>query len=133
MINGSDGAVFLPWLTRNMTLTIFSPDMCRSMYLTYLEDVRVTGIRGYKFVIPREVLGSREENPENECYCKAGEFGPCTKTGVMRLAPCRNGAPVVISWPHFYNGDWEYVNQSVGLKPNATLHETFIILEPVSK
>ena len=42
------------------------------------------------------------------------------------------GAPVVASWPHFFDGDKEYVNQVVGLEPNQAKHETFIILEPVS-
>lgn len=102
------------------------------MYLVFEKDVRVTGIPGYRFVTPREVLASPEENPENECFCKGGEYGPCLKTGAMRLAPCRNGTPVVISWPHFYNGDEEYRNQSIGMQPHAELHDTFVILEPVN-
>lgn len=82
-------------------------------------------------MIPRDLLASPEENPDNECYCMSGQYGPCLKTGAMRLAPCRGGAPVVISWPHFYNGDEEYVNQSIGLQPEKDLHETLLILEPV--
>jgi hypothetical protein len=42
------------------------------------------------------------------------------------------GAPIVASWPHFFDGDVEYQNQSIGLKPNKTLHETSLSLEPVS-
>jgi len=42
------------------------------------------------------------------------------------------GNPFVVSWPHFYNGDQMYVNQSVGLSPNKVLHETFLSIEPVS-
>ena len=41
------------------------------------------------------------------------------------------GAPVVASWPHFYDGDKEYLDQSIGLKPDKESHETFISLEPV--
>ncbi|ODN03610.1 Lysosome membrane protein 2 [Orchesella cincta] len=130
MINGTDGAVFSPWLTRNTTLQIFSPDMCRSLYMVYEKDVRVTGIKGYKFVIPRNVMESAEVNPDNQCYCRGEEYGPCLKAGVMRLAPCRGGAPVVLSWPHFYNGDEDYVNQSIGLSPDAVFHEPFAIIEP---
>ncbi len=43
----------------------------------------------------------------------------------------KTGAPVVISWPHFYDGDESYVQQSVGLQPDEAKHETFIVLEPV--
>jgi len=42
------------------------------------------------------------------------------------------GAPIVVSWPHFYDGDQMYVNQSVGLNPDRVRHETFLSLEPVS-
>ncbi|CAL8102958.1 unnamed protein product [Orchesella dallaii] len=130
MINGTDATVFSPWLTRNTTLQIFSPDMCRSLYMVYEKDVRVTGIKAYKFVIPKSVLESAEVNPDNQCYCNGEEFGPCLQTGVLRLAPCRGGAPVVLSWPHFYNGDEVYVNQSIGLRPIKDAHEGFAMIEP---
>lgn len=41
------------------------------------------------------------------------------------------GAPIVISWPHFYDGDKSYADQSIGLQPEKDRHETFIVLEPV--
>lgn len=67
------------------------------------------------------------------------------KTNAYIVAACRHvlytmylilfiykiGAPVVISWPHFYDGDESYVKQSVGLQPEEAKHETFIVLEPV--
>ncbi|CAL8137067.1 unnamed protein product [Orchesella dallaii] len=132
MINGSDGSVFPPFVTRDRVLRIFSPDMCRSIYMNYHEDVEVLGVPGYRFITPREVLEDPKVYPENKCYCTnpGDDLAGCAKAGVFYLAPCRKGAPVVVSWPHFYDGDESYVQQSVGLKPEQEKHETFIVLEP---
>ncbi|ODN04815.1 Lysosome membrane protein 2 [Orchesella cincta] len=132
MINGSDGSVFPPFVTRDRVLRIFSPDMCRSIYMKYHEDVEVLGVPGYRFITPREVLEDPKVYPENTCYCTepGDDLEGCAKAGVFYLAPCRKGAPVVVSWPHFYDGDEIYVQQSVGLEPNKDKHETFIVLEP---
>lgn len=121
MINGSDGSVFPPFVTRDRVLRIFSPDMCRSIYMTYLEDVEVLGVPGYRFITPRDVLEDPRINPENVCYCthaasataeveeekEEDEFEEeydeekeevvvdplekCSKAGVFHLAPCRKG------------------------------------------
>ncbi len=42
------------------------------------------------------------------------------------------GAPVLISQPHFYQGDPYYQQQVGGLSPDKDKHETFIGVEPVS-
>lgn len=57
MINGSDGSIFPPFVTRDRIIEIFSPDMCRSIYMTYLKDVELLGIPAYRFSTPKEVLG----------------------------------------------------------------------------
>jgi len=36
------------------------------------------------------------------------------------------------SEPHFYNADPQYENAVHGLTPNKTLHESVVIVEPVS-
>lgn len=42
------------------------------------------------------------------------------------------GAPVFLSFPHFYNADPYYVDAVEGLSPNKEEHELYIIVEPVS-
>jgi len=42
-----------------------------------------------------------------------------------------SGAPLIISLPHFLDGDAEYLEKVEGLSPNRELHETAITLEPV--
>lgn len=96
MINGSDGSVFPPFVNRDRVLRIFSPDMCRSIYMTYLEDVEVLGVPGYRFITPKDVLEDPRVNAENICYCKRKDpdeesLDDCSKAGVFYLAPCRKG------------------------------------------
>lgn len=104
MINGSDGSVFPPFVTRDRVLRIFSPDMCRSIYMKYDEDVEVLGVPGYRFITPREVLEDPRVFQENACYCPEAvsrgmyedekvelNLEKCTKAGVFRLGPCRKG------------------------------------------
>lgn len=44
---------------------------------------------------------------------------------------CLSGAPLIGSNPHFFNGDDKYINGVIGLEPNASLHQTTVILEEV--
>ncbi|RVE67790.1 hypothetical protein OJAV_G00085180 [Oryzias javanicus] len=53
-----------------------------------------------------------------------------------RFAPpqtvCREGAPIVVSFPHFYQADPEYINAVDGMNPNKEEHETYLDLQPTS-
>lgn len=44
----------------------------------------------------------------------------------------RFGAPLFVSYPHFYLADPVYVNAVTGIHPNKTKHEMYIALEPSS-
>ena len=55
----------------------------------------------------------------------------CLLDGVMSIAPCQHGAPVVMSCPHFYMGDKSYIDAIDGMNPNKQNHETFLDVEPV--
>jgi hypothetical protein len=41
------------------------------------------------------------------------------------------GAPIVVSFPHFYQADDKYINAVDGLHPNKEEHETYLDLNPV--
>ena len=43
-----------------------------------------------------------------------------------------SGVPFVVSMPHFYLSDLEYVNAVGGLSPRKEEHEVVFIVEPVS-
>ncbi|XP_034026830.1 lysosome membrane protein 2a [Thalassophryne amazonica] len=130
MINGTDGAVFHPLLNRNELLYIFAADLCRSIHLGYVEDVEVKGIQAYRFAPPADVLMSPETNPTNQGFCVPA--GECLGTGVLKVSVCREGAPIVVSFPHFYQADPKYISAVDGLNPNKEEHETYLDLQPTT-
>ncbi|XP_029024959.1 lysosome membrane protein 2-like isoform X2 [Betta splendens] len=127
-INGSDGSAFHPFLTKDETISIFTPDLCRTIYMNFEKEVEVKGIPAYRFTPPRAVLASKEENPDNEGFCVSPK--ECLGTGLLKVSPCRKGAPVVASFPHFYLADDKYVAALEGLSPKRSHHQTFLDLNP---
>ncbi|XP_017267884.1 lysosome membrane protein 2a isoform X2 [Kryptolebias marmoratus] len=130
MINGTDGAVFHPLINRNELLYIFAADLCRSIHLAYVKDVEVKGIQAYRFAPPSDVLMNPKNNPTNAGFCVPA--GECLGTGVLKVSVCREGAPIVVSFPHFYQADPAYINAVDGLNPNEEEHETYLDLQPTS-
>ncbi|KAJ8261387.1 hypothetical protein COCON_G00171100 [Conger conger] len=128
MINGTDGGGFHPFVSKDEQLYVFTADLCRSIYVTFVKEVEIKGIPAYRFAPPRDVLASHEENPANEGFCVPA--GNCLGTGVLRVNECRKGAPIVVSFPHFYHGAEEYINGVEGLSPNQEHHETFLDINP---
>lgn len=49
MTNGSAGEFYPPNLSDNGSVSLFTPDMCRSVPLDYTESVEVEGLIGYKY------------------------------------------------------------------------------------
>ncbi|XP_069026111.1 lysosome membrane protein 2-like isoform X1 [Embiotoca jacksoni] len=129
-INGSDGSAFHPLLEKNERIYIFTPDLCRSIYMEFEKDVEVKGIPAYRFTPPRSVLASKEENPANKGFCVTPK--ECLGTGLLKVSPCRKGAPVVASFPHFYLADDKYVSAIEGMSPERTHHQTFLDLNPTT-
>ncbi|XP_061589663.1 lysosome membrane protein 2-like isoform X2 [Cololabis saira] len=130
VINGSDGGAFHPLLQKDERLYIFTPDLCRTIYMEFEKDVEVKGIPAYRFTPPRSVLASKEENPANEGFCVTPK--ECLGTGLLKVSPCRKGAPVVASFPHFYLGEGKYVAAVEGMSPQREHHQTFLDLNPTT-
>ncbi|KAM9841407.1 lysosome membrane protein 2-like isoform 2-T2 [Aulostomus maculatus] len=129
-INGSDGSAFHPLLDKNERIYIFTPDLCRSIYMEFEKDVEVKGIPAYRFTPPRSVLASKEENPANTGFCVTPQ--ECLGTGLLKVSPCRKGAPVVASFPHFHLADAKYVSAIGGMSPQREHHQTFLDLNPTT-
>ncbi|XP_066501919.1 lysosome membrane protein 2 [Hoplias malabaricus] len=130
MINGSDGSAFHPLLTKEERLDVFTADLCRSIHMLFEKEVEVKGIPAYRYTPPRDVLASGKNNPENEGFCL--DKKNCLDDGVLNVAVCRKGAPVIFSFPHFYLGDQKYVDAIEGLKPVHEHHQTFLDLNPTT-
>lgn len=123
-LDGSDGSQFPPTtLSRKSTIYVFHNYLCRRFPLVFKEDVEIVpGVTAFRFQPPRNVFDSPITNPDNACYCTSEM---CPPSGVFNSSPC-NGAPILMSFPHFYLGDPELRKTVLGLTPDPALHETFV-------
>jgi len=143
---GSDGTQYPPFVDESNPLWLFSSDLCRSIYLTYFEEVDMDGVTTKQFRVTPEVLSF--QNSDNACFCQgieecvidltdtgvdAWDFSNCTECydGMLNLIGCQ-GAPVVISLPHFMDADASFVDAIQGLKPDPSLHTTYLNIEPMT-
>ncbi|XP_034458494.1 lysosome membrane protein 2c [Hippoglossus hippoglossus] len=130
MINGTNGAFFHPVLTKNETLYMFTSDLCRSLYALYEGDVTVKGVNGYRFVPPSEVFANMTVNPANAGFCVPA--GKCLGSGLLNVSVCKQGAPIIMSSPHFYQADEKIIKDVFGMVPKKEYHETFIDINPLT-
>ncbi|XP_039909414.1 lysosome membrane protein 2c [Simochromis diagramma] len=130
MINGTTGTAFHPVITKNDMLYIFSSDLCRSLYTVYEEDVTVKGISGYRFVPPSSVFANLTVNPDNAGFCVPA--GNCLGSGLLNVSVCKEGAPIIMSSPHFYQADEKFAQDVFGMTPNKEEHQTAIDINPLT-
>ncbi|XP_035246443.1 lysosome membrane protein 2c [Anguilla anguilla] len=130
MINGTNAASFHPIITKKEILYMFSSDLCRSIYAQYEKDVSVLGIPAYRFVPPSEVFANHTLNPANAGFCVPA--GNCLASGLLNVSVCKQGAPIIMSSPHFYQADEKFVNDVFGMKPKKEYHETVLDINPLT-
>ncbi|XP_030753770.1 sensory neuron membrane protein 2-like [Sitophilus oryzae] len=124
-------AVFPANIEKNMTFDTFSEDICRAIKLNYSGIQYIKNVEGYKF----GSVDAFRRSDANQCFCLNktmdldGEYR-CFD-GFLDLTSCQ-GAPALVSFPHFLYADEKYIQGVRGIKPNKTLHETYIVLEPMS-
>ncbi|CAF3777396.1 unnamed protein product [Rotaria sordida] len=122
-INGTDGNWFPPLTSVNKRLYLYSTEICRSIYITFEYHSSVLNIATESFSIPAEVFYNSTINPDN-----AG-FGTLD-SGVLDVSKCKQGAPIIISLPHFLYAAERYKSRIDGLIPNADIHRTVLQIEP---
>lgn len=153
-IGGSSGDFFTPNIVKNQTLSLFSPEMCRSIPMDFEEELIIHGVKTYKFsgadrAVDKYILVhftdfknlnfsiflfnffeiSGSLYSQNECFCN----GECVPSGLFNVSACRFGTPVFMSFPHFYYADQFYHNQIDGMTPDKDKHQFFMSFEPVSR
>lgn len=135
-VNGTQGDIFSPYITKDSSISVYSTDICRSMTLKYLQDSSYRGIPGYRFSPTSEVMASAAENGNNYCFCPQVARGltkenGCLKRGALDLSGCQ-GIPVIVTYPHFYEADPSYLDAVEGLNPQAELHRMQLDIEPMT-
>jgi scavenger receptor class B, member 1 len=125
---GSAGEFIPPGVTKDQVVSVFSPEMCRSVLLEYEGERDIHGVKTFKFSGGDRTVDNGTLYPENQCYCS----GDCVPSGLFNVSSCRFGTPVFMSFPHFYKADPFYLEQVDGLKPDKDKHQFFMSYEPVN-
>jgi len=124
-IHGTDGSLFPPHVKENQIFHIFNKDICRSLPIEYKETVQHFGMDTLRFVPHRTAFTSQDSS----CFCPPGNVG-CAPEGMFNVSTCQGGAPMLLSWPHFYNGDTRLLQVVEGLTPDPDKHEFQIDILP---
>ncbi|CAH1642240.1 unnamed protein product [Spodoptera littoralis] len=88
-----------------------------------------SGLKGYKYTFPENMLDNGKYIKENECFCRHGK---CLPAGLIDVTDCYYGFPIALSYPHFWKGDEILSSKVEGLTPNPEQHETAFWIEPES-
>ena len=99
----------------------------RSVYITFSDFESVQGLPALRYKVPAEILANTSDNA-GFCIPK----GNCLGSGVLNVSVCKNGAPIIISFPHFYEADEKFVSAIEGMHPNKEYHETFVDINPLT-
>uniref|UniRef100_A0A452TQF1 Scavenger receptor class B member 2 n=1 Tax=Ursus maritimus TaxID=29073 RepID=A0A452TQF1_URSMA len=98
-----------------------------SVYITFSDFESVQGLPAFRYKVPGEILANTSDNA-GFCVPK----GNCLGSGVLNISVCKNGAPIIISFPHFYQADEKFVSAIDGMHPNKDYHETFVDINPLT-
>jgi len=140
-IGGHDGGTLPPGLTAEQSLDIFISLMCRRLTLHFeKEEFYPNNLVANRYIPAENALGShldkdpKRRNEANSCYCVDGFR--CFESGVLNMAPCKvtadrpKGAPLALSYPHFYQADPKFINAVEGLVPDKERHQFYVDLSP---
>jgi len=141
-VGSQDTSTLPPLVSKSQDIEMFISLMCRKINLQFEKVTKHAQLSSYRFIPPPNIFGSHTDadplnvNPANSCYCRQSEGFLCLKSGVLNLAPCKvtpdlpKGAPIALSFPHFYQADPSYVEAVEGLKPSKSLHQFYMDVEP---
>lgn len=137
-VGGQDTSTLPPGWTKDKSLDFYTSLMCRRIKLDFEKEVEHAGLNSYRYIPSIKQMASPNDpddnvkNEENSCYCVEG-FS-CLKSGVFNMEPCKRtpdrprGAPIALSYPHFYQADQSYLDAVEGLSPNKEKHQFYIDL-----
>ncbi|XP_072170343.1 scavenger receptor class B member 1-like [Diadema setosum] len=128
--SSTDGSMFHPGVTREETLHLFQPQLCRSVSYEFENESSFKEVPLLKFRLSPSVFMNVTTFPPNRGFC-GGQPELCNvPSGVMRQDPCRYGSPIALSNPHYFGGQQTLIDGIEGISPNATLHENYLGVEP---
>lgn len=128
-VRGTSGELWPVTHNLKTNVTIFAPDVCRTLTLQYGEQITIHEVEGSKYVGDEQVFDNGTVYPEAACWCNSDRC-PDVKSGVFNASACKYGSPTFVSYPHFYLADQSYLDAVSGLSPNKSKHQFYLAMEP---
>ncbi|KAJ8706358.1 hypothetical protein PYW08_010984 [Mythimna loreyi] len=125
----SDGTKFRGGVTRNESILFYRKSLCRAAPLIPVDEGEKSGLKGYKYTFPENMMDNGKYIEDNKCFCRHGN---CLPPGLIDVTDCYYGFPIALSYPHFWKGDAILSSKVEGLTPNKEQHETAFWIEPQS-
>lgn len=128
-IRGTMGHQFRSGLRAGDSIPLFVPSIYRAIDLQNVngEEVYVRKIKALRFRIPSSTFLNKTSLPANAAYWADGP------DGLLNISACESKASVLMSKPHFLQGDPALVTALVGLSPpDPALHDTTLDVEPIT-
>lgn len=157
-ISGGDGSFMAPDLDMDSKLEILVPDLCRKFQLIPKERVKVNFLNAIRYIPDPDLFnynaekndcfcpGNKErmttedsekdslfddwfDDPEVTATTEKPRGSQCSGNGIFHVGPCKFGAPLIASWPHFYQAD-PPINDVHGLHPDSKKHNFYFDVQP---
>lgn len=131
-VTGSDGVIYGTQLVQQREdLQVYLPNICRALPLVFDQEMKVNGMRSYRYKAPVGTFSSPETYPGNKFYCELKNLKQPHVDGVLDVSQCIDGnPPILISHPHFMEGDAKLFEHFEGLQPDVKLHDSFAFIHP---
>ena len=120
----SAGDLHPPFPSSREFISIFVPEICRSLKLKEIGVDKVFSLKTKRFAVTGDIFDYDIE--DNKCYCPEND---CPPKGVANISSCVFGSPAAISFPHFTHAAPELIDAVNGTKPNASKYPFFIDLD----
>ncbi|KAF5308251.1 hypothetical protein FQR65_LT06244 [Abscondita terminalis] len=126
-IKGTTGELWHP-VVDNEDVQIFASDICGPLPFHHNGSDTLCGVNGKKFVGTDFAFDNGTKYPEQSCF----KGQKTIRSGLRDVSLCKSGAPAFISYPHFYLADSSYNETVIGIIPNKTEHESYLLLEAIT-
>lgn len=97
-VHGSGGEFYPPGQRKDRPVSVFNGELCRYLDLYFDKEESLKGVDVLKFAGNEHSVDNGSRYSENICFSNGNRY----PSGVMDISECRYGAPVMISFPHFY-------------------------------
>ncbi|KAK4887314.1 hypothetical protein RN001_003585 [Aquatica leii] len=123
-VKGTTGELWHP-VKDFENVQIFASDICGPLPFQHNGSESTCNISGKKFKGTDFAFDNGTKYSEQACF-KGKQVIP---SGLRDVSKCKFGAPAFISYPHFYLADPVYNESVIGMKPNKSEHESYLVIE----